>query len=58
MDDVILETSLAALAVLGLIALALAAFAWAALRFGTDSRPGIAEDDRRPWLVPSPRWPI
>ena len=29
-----------------LIALAIAAF-----RFGVDSRPGVGDDDRRPWLV-------
>ena len=27
------------------------ALAIAALRFGVDSRPGIADRDRRPWLV-------
>lgn len=53
-----METPLAALAVLGIIVLVLAAFGWTAVRSGVDSRPGVAEDDRRPWLVPSPRWPI
>jgi hypothetical protein len=27
------------------------ALAIAALRFGVDSRPGIGDSDRRPWLV-------
>jgi hypothetical protein len=47
-----LDPSLAALAVLGLVVLALTAFGAAALRFGVDSRPGIDERDRGPWLVP------
>jgi len=28
----------------------LAVFGWAAVRYGVDSRPGIRERDRRPWL--------
>lgn len=28
------------------------ALALAALHFGADSRPGIDDPDRRPWLVP------
>jgi hypothetical protein len=27
----------------------------AALRYGVDSRPGIGDRDRRPWLVPNGR---
>jgi len=30
----------------------LVAFAVLAIRFGADSRPGIDDPDRRPWLVP------
>jgi hypothetical protein len=29
----------------------LIALAIAALRFGVDSRPGVGDTDRRPWLV-------
>jgi hypothetical protein len=29
-------------------------FAWAALAFGADSRPGIGDRDRRPWLWRGP----
>ena len=43
----------AGLAVAALVILALVLFGAAALRFGVDSRPGIDDDDRRPWLVPS-----
>ena len=42
----------AGLAVAALVILALALFGAAALRFGVDSRPGIGDEDRRPWLVP------
>jgi len=30
----------------------LVVFAVLAIRFGADSRPGIDDPDRRPWLVP------
>lgn len=53
----IVDPGLAALAVLALIILVLGAVGSAALRVGVDSRPGI-DDDRRPWLVPSPRTPL
>lgn len=33
----------------------LAVLAIAALRFGTDSRPGIDDRDQRPWLEPTAR---
>jgi hypothetical protein len=33
----------------------LAVLAIASLRFGVDSRPGIDDRDRRPWLVPTAR---
>lgn len=53
-----LDPSLAALAVLAAIVIVLSAVAAAALRFGVDSRPGIDDRDRRPWLVPgTPRVP-
>jgi hypothetical protein len=47
------DSIVAGLAVAALVILALALFGAAALRFGVDSRPGIGDDDRRPWLVPS-----
>lgn len=47
-----LDPIMASLAVLALVVLILAAFGAAALRFGADSRPGIGDRDRRPWLVP------
>lgn len=31
----------------------LAVFGIAAVRFGADSRPGVDDPDRRPWLVPT-----
>ena len=53
-----IDPGLAALAVLAIVTLVLAAFATAALRLGVDSRPGIDDRDRRPWLVPgTPRVP-
>ena len=47
-----LDPIIAAFAVFVLLVLALAALGAAAARFGADSRPGIADEDRRPWLVP------
>jgi hypothetical protein len=32
----------------------LLACGWAAIRFGADSRPGIGDRDRRPWLWRGP----
>ena len=53
-----IDPGLAALAVLAVVTLVLAAFATAALHLGVDSRPGIEDRDRRPWLVPgTPRVP-
>ena len=49
----ILDQVVAALAVAAIFIVALVAFAAAALRLGVDSRPGIDDPDRRPWLVPS-----
>jgi len=48
-----IDQVLAALAVAAFILVPLVAFAVASLRFGVDSRPGIDERDRRPWLVPT-----
>ncbi len=48
-----LDQVVAAVAVAALFIAMLVAFAVAALRFGVDSRPGIDDPDRRPWLVPS-----
>jgi hypothetical protein len=48
-----IDQVVAALAVAALFVTPLAVFAAAALRFGVDSRPGIDDQDRRPWLVPS-----
>jgi hypothetical protein len=31
----------------------LAILAYAAARFGVDSRPGLDDNDQRPWLVPT-----
>lgn len=42
----------AALAVAAMFILPLVGLAIAALRFGTDSRPGIGDRDQRPWLTP------
>ncbi len=41
---------IAAVLVVGMLLAPLAAFAWAAVMFGADSRPGLAERDPRPWL--------
>ena len=43
----------AALAVAAFFIAPFVAFAAAALHFGVDSRPGIDDRDRRPWLVPT-----
>ena len=48
-----IDQVVAALAVAAIFIAPLVAFAAAALRFGVDSRPGIDERDRRPWLVPT-----
>jgi len=42
----------ATVAVAAVIILPFVAFAIAAVRYGTDSRPGIDDHDQRPWLVP------
>lgn len=58
LEMISVDPSLAALAVLAIVTIVLAALATAALRFGVDSRPGIDDRDRRPWLVPgTPRVP-
>jgi hypothetical protein len=41
---------IAAVLVVGILLGPLAAFGWAAVRFGVDSRPGLRERDPRPWL--------
>jgi hypothetical protein len=51
--DMMIDQVLAALAVAAMFIVPFAAFAAAAVRFGVDSRPGIDDPDRRPWLVPS-----
>ena len=51
--DMTIDLVVAALAVAAIFIAPLVAFAIAALRFGVDSRPGIDERDRRPWLVPT-----
>ena len=48
-----MDQIVAALTVAALFIAPLVVFAAAALRFGVDSRPGIADRDRRPWLVPT-----
>jgi hypothetical protein len=45
-----MDIGMAALTVFMLIA-PFVTLAAAAIRFGVDSRPGIGERDRRPWLV-------
>jgi hypothetical protein len=50
--DMALDPIVAGLAVAALVILLLALFGAAAVRFGVDSRPGIEDRDRRPWLVP------
>jgi hypothetical protein len=46
------EQFITALAVAAIVLLPLALIAFAALRWGVDSRPGIDDRDQRPWLVP------
>ncbi|HUP55526.1 MAG TPA: hypothetical protein VM408_08465 [Methylomirabilota bacterium] len=48
-----IDQVVAALAVAAIFIVPLVAFAAAATRFGADSRPGIDDTYRRPWLVPS-----
>lgn len=48
-----IDQVVAALAVAAIFIAPLVAFAAAALHFGADSRPGIDDGDRRPWLVPN-----
>jgi hypothetical protein len=48
-----IDALVAALAAAFMILAPLAALAYLALTFGVDTRPGIDDDDRRPWLVPS-----
>lgn len=45
-----LDPIAAGLAVAALIVLALTLLGVVALRYGVDSRPGIGDRDRRPWL--------
>jgi hypothetical protein len=45
-SDFVMAALVATIFIGPLIALALAAF-----RFGVDSRPGVGDNDRRPWLV-------
>jgi hypothetical protein len=47
------ESIVAALAVAAIVIGPFVALALAALRWGADSRPGIADRDQRPWLVPN-----
>ena len=47
------ETIAAALAVAAIVIGPLVVLAFAALRWGVDSRPGIEDRDQRPWLVPN-----
>jgi hypothetical protein len=48
-----IDQVVAALAVAAIFIAPLVIFAVAAIRFGVDSRPGIDDRDRRPWLVPT-----
>ncbi len=52
-DLPMIDALVAALAGAFVILAPLAALAYLALAFGVDTRPGIDDDDRRPWLVPS-----
>jgi hypothetical protein len=47
-----IEQIVAALAGAAVIIGPFAVVAYLAYRFGADSRPGIDDTDRRPWLVP------
>jgi hypothetical protein len=51
--DMMFDQVVAALAVAAIFIVPLVVFAAAAMRFGVDSRPGIDDPDRRPWLGPS-----
>ena len=51
-NDMTIDQVLAAVMVAAIFIAPLVAIAAAALRFGADSRPGIDDTDRRPWLVP------
>lgn len=48
-----IDQILAAVMVAAIFIAPLVVFAAAAMRFGADSRPGIDDADRRPWLVPN-----
>ena len=48
-----IDQLLAALAVAAIFIAPLVIFAVASIRFGVDSRPGIDDPDRRPWLAPT-----
>jgi hypothetical protein len=50
---VTIDQVLAAVVVAAIFIAPFVAFAAAAVRFGADSRPGIDDRDRRPWLVPN-----
>jgi hypothetical protein len=51
--DMMIDQVVAALAVAAIFIAPLVIFAVAAIRFGVDSRPGIDDPDRRPWLGPT-----
>lgn len=48
--DMTVDSAMAALAAIIFIG-PLLALAVAAVRFGADSRPGVGDPDRRPWLI-------
>ncbi len=48
--DNVLGDIIAAVLVVGILLGPLAAFGWAAVMFGVDSRPGLGERDPRPWI--------
>ncbi|MFP5342983.1 MAG: hypothetical protein ACLGIJ_08680 [Candidatus Limnocylindria bacterium] len=50
-----LDAIISIIAAVALIVGPLVVLALAADRFGADSRPGIEDRDRRPWLVPTAR---
>ena len=52
--NVTIDQIVAALVVATVFISPFIALALAALRFGVDSRPGIEDADRRPWLMPTP----
>ena len=49
-----LNTIVAAAAAILVIVGPFLAFVWAAIVFGADSRPGLDDRDRRPWLWRGP----